>query len=173
MKQPVKLEKEKFTILVNYSPEAIEKKLMKFIPKDLEGFEISAEEMSSALIGQVNNELLQATFVESSRVNVVQVKRQIKARLDRDFAAGEEVNFEYTHPYPIEFAIIEEAYGIAKINKDVKVFELTSEYVESVQKKITPEQKTFVRKFYDFFKGLKLKSDEQVAEESAAANGDS
>jgi hypothetical protein len=160
MKTPVKLEQEKYTIQVNYSQEAIDKKLMKFITKEHgDEFEISAEQLSSTLIGQVNTELLQATFVESQRVNVVEVTRQIRFRSDRDIAKGEEFRAEYRHPYPIEFAIIEEAYGIAKINKDVKVFELTGDYINEMQKKITPEQKNFVRKFYDFFKGLKLKPD--------------
>ena len=161
MKTPVELKKDTFKVQVNYSPEAIEKKMMKFITSEHgDEFEISADEMSSMLIGQVNTELLQATFVESDRIAVVEVKRQIKARLDRDFKAGEEVNFEYTHPYPLEFALIEQAYGIAKVNKDVDALVLTEEYMETVLNKTTPNQKSFVRKFYDFFKGLTLKKDE-------------
>ncbi len=157
MKKAVKLVKEKYTIEVNYSPEASEKKLMKFITPSGDEFEIGAEEMSSILMSQVNSELLAATFVESERVNVVEVTRQLAVKVNRDIKKGETVRMEYKHPYPIEFAIIEEVMKIAKINKDVKVFELTKEYIDEVRMKIKPEQKTFINRFWDFFKNLRSK----------------
>lgn len=154
MKKPVELKKEKFTVQVNYSDEAIEKKLMKFITPSGDEFEISADEMSSILVGQVNSETLSATFVESERVNVVEVTRQIRCKAARDIKKGDEIRLEYKHPYPVEFALIEEAMKVAKINKDVKVFELTSEYLDAVRLKITPHQKKFINSFYKFFKNL-------------------
>lgn len=154
MKTPVEMKKEKYTIQVNYSDDAIEKKLMKFITPSGDEFEISAEEMSSILVGQVNSELLSATFVESDRVNVVEVTRQIRVRADRDIKQGDEIRLEYKHPYPVEFALIEEAMKIAKINKDVKVFELTKEYLDAVRLKIKPVQEKFINHFYKFFKNL-------------------
>lgn len=157
MKNPVEMKKEKFTLQVNYSPDAIEKKLMKFITPSGDEFEISAEEMASILVGQVNSELLSATFVESDRVNVVEVTRQIAIRIDKDLKKGEEVRIEYKHPYPVEFALIEKAMGIAKINIDVPVFTLTKEYLDEVMAKTTPEQKKFINRFYEFFKNLKNK----------------
>ncbi len=154
-KKPVELKKEKFTLQVNYSKEAAKKKLMKFIPaKGVKEFVISADEMSTILIGQVNSELVEATFVESDRVNVVEVTRQIRARADRDIAKGEEIRIEYTHPYPVEFAIIEEAAKIAKINMDVPRYELTAEYIKSVKDKITPQQRKFSDLVWKFFKNL-------------------
>lgn len=153
-KKPRELKKEKYSIQVNYSPEAIEKKLMKFITPSGDEFEISAGEMSTILIGQVNSDLIEATFVESDRVNVVEVTRQIRVRADRDISKGEEIRLEYTHPYPVEFAIIEEAAKLAKINMDVPVRELTVEYIEKVKEKITPKQRKFVEMIYKFFKNL-------------------
>lgn len=148
------MKRDKYTIQVNYSDEAIEKKLMKFITPSGDEFEISAEEMSSILVSQVNSETLQATFVESERVNVVEVVRQIRCKADRDIKKGDEIRLSYKHPYPIEFALIEEAMKIALINKDVKVTELTAEYIDAVRKKITPHQKKFINSFYKFFKDL-------------------
>jgi hypothetical protein len=154
MKTAVEMKKEKYTIQVNYSDEAIEKKLMKFITPSGDEFEISADEMSTILVGQVNSEQLAATFVETDRVNVVEVTRQIRVRASRDIKKGEEIRLEYKHPYPVEFALIEEAMKIAKINKDVKVFELTKEYLDAVRMKITPHQEKYVNFFYKFFKNL-------------------
>lgn len=153
-KKATRLEKDKYAIEVNYSEKAIEEKLMKFIPKNGEEFEISANEMSTILIGQVNSELVEATFVESDRVNVVEVTRQIRVVADRDITKGEEIRLEYKHPYPIEFALIEEAANLAIINRDAPRYELTVEYIKSVKSKITPQQHKFVELIYKFFKGL-------------------
>lgn len=154
-KKPIELKKEKFTLQINYSEDAAEKKLMKFITPSGDEFEISADEMSTTLIGQVNSDLVEATFVESDRVNVVEVMRQIRVRADRDISKGEEIRLDYTHPYPIEFAIIEEAANLAKINMDVPRMELTVDYIQSVKEKITPKQRKFVDLIYKFFKNLK------------------
>ena len=154
MKKAVELKKEKFTVQVNYSQEAIDKKLMKFVTPSGDEFEVSAEEMASMLMGQVNHELLAATFVESDRVNVVEVKRQIRGFADRDIKKGEEIRMEYTHPYPVEFALIEEGMKLAKVRMDVPVFVLTKKYLDSVRDKITPDQEKFINRFYEFFKNL-------------------
>lgn len=167
-KKPIELKKEDYIVQVNYSKEAIEKKMMKFITPSGDEFEVSAEEMASMLIGQVNSELIEATFVESDRVNVVEVMRQIRVRADRDIKAGEEIRLDYTHPYPVEFAIIEQAAKLAKINMDVPAFELTVEYINAVCDKITPKQEKFVELIYKFFKNLRPNRAERRAKKVAA-----
>ncbi len=140
---------------VNYSEEAIQKRLMKFITPSGDEFEISGDEMASMMIGVVNSDLVEATFVESDRVNVVEVLRQIRVRADRDIKQGEEIRLEYTHPYPVEFAIIEEAAKVAKINMDAPAFTLTLDYIKSVQQKITPKQRKYSDMVWKFFKDLR------------------
>ena len=154
MNQPVELKKDDYTIQIKYSDEAVEKKLMKFISKSGDEFVISAEELASMLVSQVNSETLAATFVETDRVNVVEVGRQIQCVLNKDFKAGEVININYTHPYPIEFALIEEAAKYAKINMDAPAFTLTAEYIEEVKKKIKPEMEKYIETFYKSFKHL-------------------
>jgi hypothetical protein len=154
---PKKLEREKFTCEIGYSPEAIEKKLMKFICKDGGEFEISAEEMSSMLIGGVNSDTLEATFVESDRINVVEVGRQIQCELDKDMKKGDKININYTHPYPLEFALIEQVYGIAKLDENFKMVTMSKEYFDAVRAKIKPEQENFIKKSYKSFKNLNIK----------------
>lgn len=152
-KKPSKLEKAAYTVEVNYSPRARKEKLMRFTAKG-GPFEISANEMSTMLIGQVNSDLVEATFVESDRVNVVEVTRQIRARADRDIRAGDEIRIDYTHPYPVEFAVIEEAAKLAKINMDVPALTLTVDYIKAVKAKVTPQQRRFVDLVYKFFRNL-------------------
>lgn len=155
-KEAVKMVKDGYELHVNYDAESIEKKLMKFVPLGGEPFVISAEEMVSILIGQVNSEVLAATFVESDRVNVVEVMRQIRVIADRDISKGEEIRLDYYHPYPTEFAVIEEAANLAKIRMDVPERELTVEYIKTARDRATPEQKRFVDFIYKFFKTLKM-----------------
>lgn len=161
-KKAVKMEKDGYELHVNYDAEAIEKKLMKFVPTNGEPFIISAEEMVSILIGQVNADVLAATFVESDRVNVVEVMRQIRVIADRDIKKGEEIRLDYYHPYPTEFAVIEEAANLAKIRMDVPERVLTVEYIKTARDRATPEQKKFVDFIYKFFKTLKRNSNRET-----------
>ena len=73
----VELKRDKYTIQVNYSDEAKEKKMMKFITPNGDEFEISSEEMISFLVNQVNMKTLEPTFVDSKKINVCEVARQI------------------------------------------------------------------------------------------------
>ena len=150
------IKKEKYTVQIGYSENAKEKKLIKFISKSGDEFEISAEELSSMLIGGVNSNTLEATFVESDKISVVEVGRQLECILDKDMKKGDRININYSHPYPVEFALIEQAYGIAKINMDAPTIELTKEYIEKVRSKIKPEQDSFVKKLYKSFKNVNL-----------------
>jgi len=156
MNKPVELKRDTFTVQIKYSPEAIEKKLMKFITPSGDEFEISAEEMISMLVGQVNSDTLEAAFVESDRVHVVEVGRQLKCVLEEDMKKGQEININYTHPYPLEYALIEEAYKIATFDHGGKYLDLTAEMIEDVKKKITPGMKDYTEKFYKSFKQVKL-----------------
>ncbi len=152
----IKLDKGNFTVEVKYSEEAVEKKFIKFTVVEGKEIVLTADELISMLVNQVNSEVLSASFVETDRINVVEVGRQIQCVLDRDYNKGEVININYTHPYPIEFALIEEAYKIAQVTTGMKVTELTSEFMEDVKKKIKPRMEDYIKKFYKSFKSLDL-----------------
>lgn len=161
-KKAKKLETETYSLEINYNETAVNKKLIKFIPKDGKEFEISAEDLISFLVNQVNMNTLEPTFVDTEKINICDVYREIKVRLDRDFKAGEEINLGYKTPYPLEFAIIESIYEIAKVEEGAKVFELTKEMVEKYKTEIKPEQVDYVKKFYAGHKGLKLGDETKI-----------
>jgi hypothetical protein len=150
------LKQKDYTVEIGYSDEAIEKRLMKFITKSGDEFVVSADEMSSMIIGGVNSDVLEATFVESDRINVVEVGRQLQCVLEEDMKKGDKININYTHPYPIEFALIEEAYKIAKIDESVPRFEITKDYIEKVKAQLKPEMTEYINKFYKTFKNIKI-----------------
>mgnify|MGYP001293252117 CR=1 FL=1 len=74
----------------------------------------------------------------------------------RDMKKGEKIDINYSHPYPLEFALIEEAYKIAKIDKNIPKVMLTREYIDEVKKKLKPEMNDYINKFYKSFKNLNL-----------------
>lgn len=152
-----KLDKGNFTVEVKYSDEAIEKKLIKFTVVEGKEIILTADEVISMLVNQVNSEVLSAAFVETDRVNVVEVGRQIQCVLDKDYQKGAVININYSHPYPVEFALIEEGWKLAQIKKDTKITELTSEYLEEVKKKIKPNMEAYIKKFYESFKSVNIK----------------
>ena len=157
MNKPMELKQPDYKIQINYTPEAEAKKLMKFTSKSGDEFVISADEMISFLVNQVNMSTLSPAFVEMDRVNVVEVARQLECELNEDMKKGQHIRINYTHPYPVEFALIEEAYKTALIKKDTKVFELTKEYIDDVRKKITPGMKDYMTKLYKSFKNVQSK----------------
>jgi len=158
-KQAKRLDTKMYSLEINYDETAIAKKLIKFIPKEGTSFEISAEDMISFLVNQVNMKTLEPTLVDTEKINICDVYREIKVQLNRDFKAGEIVHLGYKTPYPLEFAIIESIYGIAKVDEGAKVFELTGEMIEKYKKEIKPEQVDYVKKFYEGHKGLNLRDE--------------
>jgi len=151
------IKKDNYTVQIGYSKEAKKRKLLKFISKSGDEFTVSAEELSSMLIGGVNQNTLEATFVDTDKVNVVEVGRQLECVLDKDMKKGEKININYSHPYPLEFAIIEQVWGIAKIKMDVPSIVLTKDYIDKVKAKLKPEQENFIKKFYKSFKNIAKK----------------
>lgn len=150
------LKQKGYTVEVRYSEEAIKNKLLRFTVTEGNSFEIKAEEIISMLVTEVNADTLSPTFVETDKVNVVEVGRQLQCVLDKDMKKGEKININYSHPYPIEYALIEEAYKIAKIKKDVPALSLTVDYIEEVKKKLKPEMEKYINTFYKSFRNLKI-----------------
>ena len=150
------IKKKDYTVQIGYSKKAKKDKLLKFISKSGDEFEISAEELSSMLIGGVNQATLEATFVDTEKINVVEVGRQLECVLDKDMKKGDKFRLNYKHPYPLEFALIEQVYGIAQIKMDVPAIVLTKKYINDVKKKLKPEQKSFMKKFNKSFRNTNL-----------------
>lgn len=154
MSQAVELKQKDYTIQLKYSEEATEKKLMKFISKSGDEFVISADEMIAFLIEQVNLDTLSPAFVETNKVNVVEVSRQLKCVLDKDMKKGDEIRLTYIHPYPVEFALIEQAWKIAKIEEKGGVISLTKEFIDNVRSRTSVNAEKYLSKYYKTFKEL-------------------
>ncbi len=157
-----RLDTDTYSLEINYDEHAIAKKLIKFIPKEGTPFEISAEDMISFLVNQVNMNTLEPTFVETDKINMTTVGRQIEITVNRDIKNGETVRIGYSHPYPLEFALLEKVYNICTIDESAKVVELSKELIDATKEKITPEMEEFTKKFYAGHQGLKLGNETKI-----------
>jgi len=144
-----------YKVSIKYSKKAIAEKLIKFTVGD-KSFEISSDKLIELLAKYVGSEELSPVFVNTERINVVFVKRNIQAQLDRDFKAGEIINMEYQHPYPLEFALIEEAYKIAAVNQEREGVIVTPELLKQVKRDTPKQSEHFIKSFYKSFKNLML-----------------
>lgn len=142
-------EQSGYSVDIKYSPRAIREKMIRFTIKKGKDFEISSEKLIELLSHYVNSEQLAPTLVDTEKINVVYVTRNLKCRLDKDMKAGEEINIEYQHPYPLEFALIEEGFNLAKINKERGAVEITPEMIKKAQQKTTPSMISFIKKFFN------------------------
>lgn len=149
-------DKGDYKVIVRYSDEAIAKKLIKFETKSGDSFEVPVEQMIELVSHYVNGEDLAPMLVDTERIKVVYVKRHIIGTLTEDKKKGENISFQYSHPYPLEFAIIEEGFKIAEIQTDREGFIVTPELLKQVKRETPLASENFVRKFYKAFKNIVL-----------------
>lgn len=151
-------EKKNYTVELKYSSKAERDQLIRFTAKEGNTFEISAPQIVELVSQYINGKDLEPVFVDTERIKVVYVTRQMEAKLDRDFKAGETIRIGYQHPYPLEFAIIEEGMKLAKIDPNREGFIVTPELLKQVKRNTPESSKNFIQKFYESFKNLGRKT---------------
>ncbi len=150
-------EQKDYTVAIKYSEDAIKNKLIKFTAKNEDkSFEIETDKLIELMSQYVNSDTLAPAFIDTEKITVVYVTRNLKCKLDRDMKAGEEINIEYKHPYPLEFALIEEGYKIALIDKEHTAVTVTPEMLKQVKRDTPESSRNFVKSFYKGFKSLVL-----------------
>lgn len=109
-----------YSVMIKYSKKAEEGRIIKIVPKKGKPFEISTKDLVALLAKHVNFDVLSPAFIENKQINMIRVTRNVTLVPNRDIKAGETVHIPFTHMVPIEFAIAEEAAGLALIDSDVK-----------------------------------------------------
>ena len=138
-----------FSVAIKYSDKANKEGLIKFIPKGGKPFEISSESLVSLLANHVNANQLKPAIVHNDMIRMIQVQRTISFTPNKDIKAGETVYIPYKHMHPIEFAIAEEALGVAKIPTEVKFVNMP-QYREA-NKRVTAQVQKFADEQYQAF----------------------
>lgn len=134
-----------YRVEIKYSNEAVKKNLVRFVLKDgKKSFEISVKEIIDIVVPNFKNDVIAPMLVDSKGINVMEVSRTIKFVPDQDIKAGTEVNLDYRHMYPIEFAIIEEAYNLCRINDKTQVVHLSEDDWKAAMDSVTKKQEEFV-----------------------------
>lgn len=136
------VETDDYRIEIKYNKKAREENLVKFIVKSGDTIEIPAGALAEVL-AQISTEIASPGLVDRKVVQMIKVNRTIKGVLDRDMKKGQEININYSHMHPIEFAIAEEAERLCKIPDDIK--ELNKKALERAAKRVTKKQKEFIK----------------------------
>jgi len=148
-KEHMKSEQDNYTVEINYTPEATEKKLIKFTATSEDNsFEIDVDKIIELISLHVNMDKLSPVFVDTEAINMVSVNRTLNLTVERDIEKGEEITINYSHPYPVEFALLEELYKIAKIDESTPAITISKEFIEEHRSKIHPDNEKFVKSIY-------------------------
>ena len=147
-KEGFKSVQDNYTVEIKYSPKAIKDKLVKFTTKNGDSFEISSDKLIELLAQGVNKNKLAPVYVDTENIDMVYVKRQLVGTATKTINKGEEIRIDYSHPYPLEFAILEEGYKIAVIDESVPKLTITPKYLEQVKDKIKPQTEDFLKSSY-------------------------
>lgn len=109
-----------YSVMIRYSKKAEDGRIIKIIPKQGRAFELSTKDLVSLLAKHVNFDVLSPAFVENKQIDMIRVTRNVTFVPNKDIKAGETVHIPFAHMMPIEFAIAEEAVGVALIDDKVK-----------------------------------------------------
>lgn len=135
-----------YSVMMKYSDDASKKKNIKFIPRQGRPFEISTENFVELLSKHVNFETLAPAFIHNKQINMVRVARGINFTPNRDIKAGETIQIPFQHMVPIEFAVAEEALGVAHIDERVKT--INKKAFDRAMERVTKEVEEYAMEQY-------------------------
>ena len=139
--------KKDYSVVVRYSDNAIKNDLIKFIPKSKKPFVIQLGEMVDLLSKFVSQDVLAPTLMDNKVVNMIKVQRALVFTPNKDINAGETINIPFEHMMPIEYAIAEEAVGVAKISD--KVVTINDKLLQQAKKRVDDRVKDFAKASYE------------------------
>ena len=136
-----------YSVAIKYSKDAIKKNLIKFIPNQGKPFEVSVGELIDLLAKHVSTELLTPALMDNKIVKMIKVQRAITLQTSRDIKTGEIINIPFEHMMPIEYAIAEEALGVAKISDKVQT--LNNRELLNAKRRVNEEVMRFSQAAYE------------------------
>lgn len=150
-----------FSVLIKYSDRSRDGKIIKFIPRKGEPFELSTEAFVSLLAKHVNFNHIAPAMIHNKTIDMVQVTRNIVLKVNRDIKEGEVISIPFTHMHPLDFAIAEEALGVAHISPEVK--SINEKAFEKARKRVTQKTEDFAKEQWSQF----IKEIEKSGQESS------
>jgi len=127
---------KEYNIIIEYSPRAKKKDLMKFTDKKGQKLvEISANDLIPIILENFTIEHMHALAANVKQVELIEVTRNIAAVCDRAFKKGEKINFPFKHKMPLEYAIAEEALNLVSISGD-NVYKITRKELDAAGKSV-------------------------------------
>lgn len=160
-KQGFVAQKRDYSVEIKYSEEAREKKLIRFTAKRKNrSFEISLDEFINLVMIHLNKEYVPMLQTVQESVEMVEAIRTLNFKCTKDFKEGEEMSIQYIQPMPLEFAIAEEAYKMAKMQGDIVRVPL--EDIQRTADDLSQRQKNYMKSQHP---KMDLSTKEEISEE--------
>lgn len=141
-------ENDNLAIFVNYSKEAKEQELIKFVPKNDTEIVISADEILSIVATQLKKKELAValTTADITEIPMIETMRPLDVTLEKDFKKGDKIQFLFPHMYPYFLAVAEEAYKLCETRGDIKI--ITKDAYDEVASTLIEKNKPFIEAMY-------------------------
>jgi len=148
---------------IHYSDKAKREKTVRFTAlRKNKQFELSVDELI-AIVTNLRKEVLSILTMDNSELLFVDTARTITGTCDRDFKKGEQISFNYVVKTPLEIAIAEEMYNLAKADGEVE--RIGVEKLKEARANITEAAKEYVQRMYaDFLLKQNTASEQEVTE---------
>lgn len=131
-------EEDTYRIDINYSPEAVEKELIKITIKEGDSIELPANSLLGAITSFIKNKdlalALSSKELEMKSVAMCDITRTFNFTATKDIKEGEQFSFNVSQKYPYFLALLEEGYKIAHIEGNLVYVPL--EDVESARQQM-------------------------------------
>lgn len=141
--------KPEYSVMIKYSKKAEDGKIIKVVPKKGKPFEMSTKELVDLLAKHVNFDVLAPAFIHNKQINMIRVLRNVTFTPNKDLKAGETVHIPFQHMMPIEFAIAEEALGVARF--DDKVVKINEKEFNEAKKRVDESVQHYAQEQYKAF----------------------
>lgn len=144
----VKFEQNNYTVEIKYSQEAVEKELIRIIPKDGE-IVISADDIIKLIVDNFRNKELAYALstTDTNFVPSVEVAIPIHFNANRDIKQGDLVSFYAPFILPIGLALGMEAYQLCK-DEGRDVLQIPRKEFEESAKTLKEKSMKFVEEYF-------------------------
>lgn len=145
------LEKEKYNIVIKDTKENTDNEIITFSDKKGKKLvEISADELLKILANNVRTSKLAVALstVDSKTIPMVEVTRHIHGKLERDYAKGDEIIFDFKHMYPYLLAVLEKTYELCEINSET-ITEIPKDKYAEAEVNFKTENDKYIKAIYN------------------------
>jgi hypothetical protein len=135
----MKTEQEDYTLEINYDDNAVEKGLIKIIPKEgVKEIILSSDALLDIIGHRIQGRGIAITLAEIDRQEIwmMEVERQFNFVAEKDYKKGDAIAVNGVHPYPVLLFAAEQEFNTCKEGKDKTFYAISMDGLTERMKEI-------------------------------------